>query len=60
MGGACSTYGREEVAYRILAVKSEGKRPLGRGRHRWECGEDDIIIDLQEERWRGMDWIELA
>jgi hypothetical protein len=24
---------------------------------RWE---DDIKIDLQEVRWRGMDWIELA
>ena len=35
--------------------KPEGKRPLGRPRHRWE---DDIKIDLQEEECGGMDWID--
>jgi len=34
----------------------EGKRPLGRPRHRWE---DNIIMDLQELRCEGMDWIDL-
>jgi len=37
--------------------KPEGKRPLGRPRHRWE---DNIKIDLQEVGCGGMDWIELA
>jgi len=37
--------------------KHEGKRPLGRPRHRWE---DNIKIDLQEFGRGGMDWIELA
>ena len=37
--------------------KPEGKRPLGRPRHRWE---DNIKMDLQEVRCGGMDWIELA
>ena len=37
--------------------KPEGKRPLGRTRHR---GEVDIKIDLQEVGCRGMNWIELA
>jgi len=37
--------------------KSEGKRPLGRPRHRCE---DNIKMDLQEVGWRGMDWIDLA
>jgi hypothetical protein len=32
-------------AYRILAIKSEGKRPLGRSRHRLE---DNIRTDLGE------------
>jgi hypothetical protein len=35
----------------------EGKRPLGRNRHRWE---DNIKINLQEVRCGGIDWIELA
>ena len=33
------------AAYRILVEKPEGKRPLGRPRHRRE---DNIKIDLQE------------
>jgi hypothetical protein len=37
--------------------KPEGKRPLGRPRHRWE---DNIKMDLQEMGCGGMDWIELA
>ena len=37
--------------------KSEGKRPLGRSRRRWE---DNIKMDLQEVGCRGMDWIDLA
>jgi len=37
--------------------KPEGKRPLGRPRHRWE---DNIKMDLQEVRLGGMDWIDLA
>jgi hypothetical protein len=37
--------------------KLEGKRPLGRPRHRWV---DNIKIDLREVGWDGMDWIDLA
>jgi len=37
--------------------KSEGNRPLGRSRRRWE---DNIKMDLQEVGCGGMDWIELA
>ena len=44
-------------AYSILVGKPEGKRPLGRSRHRWE---DSIKIVLQEVSWGGMDWIDLA
>jgi len=43
--------------YRILVGKSEGKRPLGRPRRRWE---DNIEMDLQEVWWGGMVWIGLA
>jgi len=37
--------------------KPEGMRPFGRSRYRWE---DNILIDLQEVLWVGMDWIDLA
>jgi hypothetical protein len=43
--------------YRILVGKPDGKRPLGRPRHRWEV---NIKMDLQEVGCVVMDWIELA
>jgi len=44
-------------AYRVLVRKPEGKKPLGRPRHRWE---GNIKIDLPEVGCGGADWIELA
>jgi hypothetical protein len=44
-------------AYRLLAGKSEGKRPLRRPRCRWV---DNIKTDLREIEWGGMDWIDLT
>ena len=41
--------GEKRGVHRVLAGKHEGKRPLGRPRHRWE---DNIKMDLQE--WEGM------
>jgi hypothetical protein len=38
-------------AYKIVVEKSEGKRPLGRPRCRWE---DNIKMDLVEIRWEGV------
>jgi hypothetical protein len=38
----------------IVIGKPEGRRPLGRTRHRWE---DNIIIDLRETGLEGVDWI---
>jgi hypothetical protein len=35
----------------------EGRRPLGRPRHRWL---DNIKMNLREIGWGGMDWIDLA
>jgi hypothetical protein len=43
--------------YRVLVVKPEGKRPLGRPRRRLE---DNIMMDLQEVGFEGMDWIDLS
>jgi hypothetical protein len=44
MGGACSSDGEGRGVYRVLVVKPEGKRPLGKPRRRWE---DNIKMDLQ-------------
>jgi hypothetical protein len=43
--------GETSGAYRILVGKSEGKRPLGRPRRRWE---DNIKTDLQEVEWAAL------
>ena len=48
--------GDRRGVYRGLVGKPEGKRPLGRPRHRWE---DNTKMDLQEVGRGGMDWIEL-
>jgi hypothetical protein len=45
MVGACSTYGENTGAYRVLVGKSEGKRPFGRSKRRWE---NNIKMDLQD------------
>jgi hypothetical protein len=47
MGRACNMYGEGRGAYRILVGKPEGKRSLGRPRHKW----DNIKMDIQEGRW---------
>jgi hypothetical protein len=46
MGRVCSTNGAKRNAYRILVGKPEGKRPLGRLRHRWV---DNIKMNLRED-----------
>jgi len=48
--GHVARMGERRVAYRVLVRKSEGKRPLGRPRHRWE---DNIKMDFQEVRCGG-------
>jgi len=44
-------------AYRFLVGKTEGKRPVGRFRHKWE---DSIKMDVQEVGCEGMARIDLA
>ena len=43
--------------HRVLVGKPEGKRPLGRSRHRLE---DNIKMDLQEVGGDRGDWLEVA
>ena len=47
----------ERGVYRVLVVKPEGKRPMGRPRRRWV---DNIRMDLQEVGCGHVDWIGLA
>jgi len=52
--GHVACMGERRGIFRVLVGKPEGKRPLGRPRHRWE---DNIKMDLQEV---GCGGIELA
>ena len=52
---ACMEQSRN--TYRVLGGKSEGKRHLGRPRHRWQ---DNIKMDLREVGCDPGDWINLA
>jgi hypothetical protein len=57
VGRACGTHGEGRRVYRVLVGRSEGKRPLGRRRHRWE---DNIKLDFREIGIDGANWIWLA
>jgi hypothetical protein len=46
--------GEGRGVYRVLVVKPEGKRPLGRPRRRWE---DNIKMNIQEV---GLSWLRIG
>jgi len=56
--GHVARMGDGSEVYRVLVGKSEGKRPLGRPKRRWD--DDNIKMGLQELGCGYMDWIELA
>jgi hypothetical protein len=52
--------GEKRNAYSILVGKPEGKRPLGRLRHRWVY---NIKMDLKEigwVEWTGLIWLRMG
>jgi hypothetical protein len=55
VGETCGTHGKG--VYRLLVGRSEGKRPLGRPRRKWE---DNIKMDLTEIEIDGANCIRLA
>jgi hypothetical protein len=55
--GHVACIGDKRNAFRNLVGTPEGKRPLGRSKHRWE---GYIKMDIREIGWSGMDWIDLA
>ena len=55
--GHVACMGERRRTYKDLVGKPQGKRPLGRTRHRWE---DNIKINLQEMgwgAWTGLFWL---
>jgi hypothetical protein len=52
MDRACSKCGRDDNAYKILIGKPEGKRSLGRPRHRRE---DNIRLHVGKIGWEVAD-----
>jgi hypothetical protein len=51
--------GEKRNAYRILVGKPEGKRPLGRPRHKWM---DSIKMHLRQNGmvWTGSIWLRIG
>jgi len=59
MGGACNTYGGEDMCIQGFGGKPRGKRPLGRPTRRCE---DNNQTDLQEVwwgAWTGLIWLRI-
>ena len=57
MTGHVARMGERRCVYKVLVGEPEGKRPLGRLRHRWE---DNIKMNLQEVGCGCMDWIDVV
>ena len=55
--GHVTRIGEDTGVQRVLVGKPEGKRPMGRPRHRWE---DNIKMVLQEVGVGRGNWMELA
>jgi hypothetical protein len=52
--------GEKRGVYKVLVGKPEGKKPLGRPRHRWEANSN---MDLQEwdvAVWTGSSWLRVG
>jgi len=58
--GHIAGIGEGRDVYRVLVGKPEGKRQLGRPRHRWE---DNIKMDFHEVgwgAWTGLIWLRIG
>jgi hypothetical protein len=55
--GHVARMGEGRGVHRVLVGRPDGRRPLGRPRHRWE---DNIKMDLQEVGGDCGDWIDRA
>jgi hypothetical protein len=57
VGGTCGTNGKKRNMYRLLVIKPEGKRPLGKPRRRWM---GNIKMGLSEIGLSVVNWIGLT
>jgi hypothetical protein len=55
--GHAACMGEGRGVYRVLVGEPQGRRPLGRPRHRWE---DNVKLDVREIGIDGTNWIQLA
>jgi hypothetical protein len=52
--------GERRDVYRALVRKPEGKRPLGRPRHRWEDNIKMVFKKLDGEVWTELLWLRIG
>jgi hypothetical protein len=57
LAGHVARLGEKRNVYRILVGKPEGKRPLGRPRHRWV---DNNKMDLGGMVWIALIWLRIG
>jgi len=57
MGEECGTYAGRRWAYGVLTARTEGKRPLGRPRRRWEDNIKKIVMTSDGVAWTGLIWL---
>jgi hypothetical protein len=55
--GHVARVGEGRGVYKVLVGRTEGKRPLGKPRRRWE---NNIKMDLRQIEINGAKWIRLA
>jgi hypothetical protein len=58
--GHVACMGEERKLYTVLVGKSEGKRPLGRPRRRWEDGIRMDLTAIGLGVWIGFDWLRIG
>jgi hypothetical protein len=57
MGGTFNALEKMKNTYKILVIKPQGRRPLGKPRYKWV---DNIKMDLLKTGWKGMQQTQLA
>jgi hypothetical protein len=55
-----SRVGEGRGAYRVLVMRPEGKRPLGRPRRRWENTIKRILKKWDGKVWSGLIWLRIG
>jgi len=52
--------GQNRGIYRVLVGKPEGKRTLGRPRHRWEENIKMVLQEVDVGSWTGSSWLRIG